>query len=134
MRGVAALDVRAARDGIVSLPHQADLVGRFVERGTMLGQIFADDPVTVRVAVKQRRLGIDPVAPRACRGQPRRCTGKIHRAELVGEVRGRPSFLSSAALASSGGGDIAADSHADDDALLTREPVVARRQACRYPS
>lgn len=121
---VAALDVRAARDGIVSLPHQADLVGRFVERGTMLGQIFADDPVTVRVAVKQGASALIQSHLERVEVSLADAPGKIHRAELVGEVPGATQRLPSAALASSGGGDIAADSHADDDALLTREPVV----------
>ena len=121
-------------DGIVSLPHQADLVGRFVERGTMLGQIFADDPVTVRVAVKQGASALIQSHLEACRGQPRRCTRKIHRAEACRRGSGATQRLPSAALASSGGGDIAADSHADDDALLTREPVVWLDVKRRYPS
>ncbi len=121
---VDALNVRAVRDGVVSLPHQGDLLGRFVERGALLGEIFADDPVTVRVAVEQAASALIQARLERVNVSLADAPGRVHPAELVGEVPGATQRLPSAALASTGGGEIAAESQPDDETLLTREPVV----------
>ena len=89
----------------------------------MFGQIFADDPVTVRVAVKQGASALIQSHLERVEVSLADAPGKSIAPSLSARFRATQR-LPSAALASSGGGDIAADSHADDDALLTREPVV----------
>jgi putative peptide zinc metalloprotease protein len=120
---VAALAVRAHADGRLALPDAADLAGRFVRRGSLLGQVLTDDATTVRVALpeseasdlqhRQRGLSV------RLAGSPQRA----HAATLVRDGVGAVLQLPSAALSVRHGGGVVTDPRDRDD-LTPLQPVV----------
>ncbi|CAN5827441.1 hypothetical protein BH11PSE8_BH11PSE8_11670 [soil metagenome] len=117
------LEIRAQADGVVVMPHQAELLGSFHKKGDSLGHLLTDDPLTVRVALPQQdatlvrtqagaivvRLAEDGHADRSAR----------IRQDLTGAVERLPS----AALGDRSGGRIATNGD-DKDGLAPRSPVV----------
>ena len=95
--------------GMFVLPHAADLQGRFLKQGDLLGYVLGKETTIIRVVVPQRNIdlirektvGVDlrfSVKPR-----------EIHAAKIVREIPGAVDRLPSTALGVAGGGRIAVD-------------------------
>ncbi len=119
----AQLEVRAQADGVVVMPHQAELLGSFHKKGDPLGHLLTDDPLTVRVALPQQdatlvRTQVGAVSVRLAEdGHADR--GARIRQDMAGAVERLPS----AALGDRSGGRIATNGD-DKDGLTPRSPVV----------
>lgn len=120
---LSALTVRARRDGRLILPGQADLPGRYLARGALLGHVVAREPATVRVAVDEA----DALSlPAHGRGVSVRLSdpGDIARpAVLRRDGLGAVHQLPSPALSQAMGGRIATDPQ-DREHRRTVRPVV----------
>lgn len=118
-----ALTLRAGSDGRVALPAAADLAGRYLERGALVGQVLDGAPPVVRVALPEslahRLRTAAPAAAVRLAAQP----GLAHAASLVREGGGAVAELPSAALSTRHGGDIATDP-ADRSDRRPLQPVV----------
>lgn len=117
------LTVRAQASGRVALPNAADLAGRFVRRGQLLGRVLTDEPTLVRAAlpeseVAELRRAHEGVSVRLA-GSP----GQLHAASLLGQGGGAVLQLPSAALSARHGGSVATDPNDKDD-LKPQRPVV----------
>jgi putative peptide zinc metalloprotease protein len=120
---VAALTIRAHAAGRVALAQAADLRGRYLRRGALVGQVLTGVPPTVRVAFPeaeaaelQRRLAGVSVRLAASSGVARDAT-------LLRDSVGAVMQLPSAALSARHGGDVPTDPRDADD-LRPTEPVV----------
>lgn len=120
---VAALLLRAGVAGHLALPRAADLEGRFVKQGQLLGQVLTTEPAVVRVAL-----------PEAEAGELQRATQQVsvrlvatpavpHAALLVRDGIGAARQLPSAALSTRHGGPVVTDPQ-DSEALRPLQPVV----------
>jgi putative peptide zinc metalloprotease protein len=124
---IAQLELRAPADGVLVVPHQADLVGSHFKKGDLVGHLITGDPLTVRVALPQeqadlvrRRTGSAalPVGVRLAEDPGRLRTGSVRR-----DMDGAVTRLPSAALGELGGGAIAIDP-TEKDGMTPRAPVV----------
>jgi putative peptide zinc metalloprotease protein len=117
---LAALDVTATEAGIVELPRQENLVGRWIRRGEVLGYVTQGYATQVRVVVPQadielvrsRLLGVEMLLP-----------GELARPvplTLLREVPAASDQLPSRALAVDAGGQVAVDTR-DPDAPRSLE-------------
>ncbi len=101
--------IRAPRDGTLVLPDAADLPGRFLHRGDLLGHVLEPSDVTIRVVVPQDRIDLVRARTQAVElrlaHEAARPVPAVVRRELPGAVRDMPS----AALGLAGGGEIATD-------------------------
>ncbi len=124
---VAALSVRAGRSGRVVLPHLADLPGRHVGRGELLGHVLTAEPASIKVAVREN----DPLlAARhdtasghvsvrlASQGLAHSLTARIWR-----DAQGAATVLPTAALSTVMGGDIVTAPD-DPEHRRAQRPVV----------
>ena len=118
-----ALAVRARVAGRLALPQAADLPGRFIKHGALLGRVLTDEAPAVRVALPEseatdlrRSPGAISVRLAANRGTAFAAT---LRRDGVGAVRELPS----AALSTRHGGDVPTDPE-DRDALRPVQTVV----------
>ncbi len=119
----AQLEIRAQADGIVVMPHQAELLGSFHKKGESLGHLLTDDPLTVRVALPQQdatlvRTNAGAVNVRLAEDGHADRSARI-RQDMTGAVERLPS----AALGDRSGGRIATNGD-DKDGLVPRSPVV----------
>lgn len=108
------LTIRAPGRGRFVVPRDADLGGRFVRQGELLGFILDSDRFLVRTVVPQYAIAL-------VRGQTRavdlRIAGDVGQAVPSGierHIPGAINQLPNAALGSLGGGDIAVDPRAGD--------------------
>ncbi len=106
---VAELTIRSPRDGVLLMPDFADLPGRYLQRGSLLGYVVDFDDVRLRAVV--RAADVDRV-----RNHTRRVDaylssrpGREWRADVRRQVPAATRELPSLALAIPGGGDIALD-------------------------
>lgn len=118
-----ALQLVAGVAGRLSLPAAADLVGSYVERGRLLGQVLTDAAPTVRLAVPEsdaEQLGaLSPRVSVRFVSEP----AAAHQATLRRDSVGATRRLPSAALSERHGGPIVTEP-GDADALQARQPVV----------
>ncbi len=112
-----ALTVRAGRAGRVVLPHQADLAGRYVRQGELLGHVLNDEPGSLKIAVREADA---PDVGQASHGSPgaaaprsvsvRLASQSASSASLTGQLwrdaQGATEQLPTAALSTAMGGDI----------------------------
>jgi len=117
----AQLGVSAQRSGTVVLAHAADLPGRWVPQGTVLGQVLAPGATTVRVAIAQEQAALVQAHTRAVSVRLADAPGSAWPAELLRSDGGTARQLPSAALSDTRGGAIATD---PTDPLLPLRPVV----------
>jgi putative peptide zinc metalloprotease protein len=127
---LAGLQIRARHAGKLVLPQAADLAGRYLHRGDLLGHVLDGSPPIVRVAVPEDEL-------RTLRAETRgvsvlhRASGTgwgagLHRprdAELLRDSIGATRQLPSAALSSDMGGEVQTEAQ-DEHHLRTLRPVV----------
>ena len=120
---LTALQVRALVDGRVALPKAGDLPGQFLRRGSLIGQVLTEAPLTVRVALPEAQAS-DLRALQATASVWLTTTpGLIHGALLVRDSGGAVLQLPSAALSARHGGDVQTDPRDSDD-LKPLQPVV----------
>ncbi len=119
----AGLLLRAQVAGRVALPNGDDLHGRFVKRGSLLGQVLTGEPPRVRVALPEDEAA--GLAPRVQAVSLRLADARAqrHEAAWIGDSVGASRRLPSAALASTHGGSIAVDPK-DPEGLRPLQPVV----------
>jgi putative peptide zinc metalloprotease protein len=106
---LAALEVRSGAEGTFRVPRAADLPGRWVKRGDVIGFVVQPDSDLVRVVVPQ--ADIDLVRGRL-QGVEVKLPGRVWDpmpARLVREVPAASDRLPSRALATDAGGRFAAD-------------------------
>lgn len=120
---LAALAVRARASGRLVLPQAADLPGRHLRRGTLVGQVITSAAATVRVALPEadaadlrQRGGAAAVWLSATPGQ-------VLAAQWLRDSGGAGLRLPSAALSQRHGGQIATDPQDKDD-LIPLQPVL----------
>ncbi|MFN2310246.1 MAG: peptidase M50 [Gammaproteobacteria bacterium] len=106
---LAGLQLRSPVAGSVVLLDGADLPGRFVRRGELLGYVLDGRPMQLRVVVPQSaagglRRGVVAVEVRLAE-RP----GTVLRASILHEVPAANRRLASAALGTGGGGEILTD-------------------------
>jgi putative peptide zinc metalloprotease protein len=123
-RRLDQLVIRAPSDGHVRLVGAADLPGRHLARGTLLGHLDSGAPGLVRIAIAQAQAArvvghAGPVEVRLAGVEGERVlTGRI-----VGSPSGGEARLPAAALGERGGGPFALDP-ADPDGLKLLQPVL----------
>jgi putative peptide zinc metalloprotease protein len=105
----ADLEIRAGASGTFVSPRSADLPGRFVKRGELLGHVIDLDTLTVRTVISQDDAGL--VQRRTERAEVRLAEqiDEARDARLVRVVPGASAELPSVALGASGGGEVATD-------------------------
>lgn len=114
------LTIRHQRDGILLLPQLAeDLPGRFIERGGLIGFVVGDEPVNIRVAVRQSEVDRIRKNTRSVHVRFADQPAISHPAIIKREVPAATRDLPSTALSLEGGGQIATDprSESGDQAM-----------------
>lgn len=116
------LTLKSKSDGIFAISRQADLPGRFIERGQLLGHVVTGEGVTVEVAVPQQR--VDQVRRHTSAVEVVLASepGEVLRGQLLREQPQATTQLPNAALGSLRGGDIAVDAR-DQDGKTAVNPV-----------
>jgi putative peptide zinc metalloprotease protein len=101
--------VRSPRDGIFAVNEASDMLGRFVDKGELIGYVIDLSDISVRVVVSQR--DVDQVRRRTRAIEVRLASdpGTTVVARGVNEVPQATTTLPSALLGSRSGGDIAVD-------------------------
>ena len=117
------LAVLANADGVVALPHAADLPGRYVKQGTVLAQVLTGEPATVRVALPQTQAALIQSGTRSVGVRLAEARDETWPATLQPGAAGAVMRLPSAALGDAGGGRIVTDP-ADTTHLRTAEAIV----------
>ncbi len=120
---IASLVLHSPRSGVLILPHQADLPGRYLRKGDVVGYVIAPEDLVVRVAVSQDtadliRRHTTAVDVRTAERLAWRQPGRI-----VREVPTVGGLLPSMALTSEGGGPFPLDPKSRDQPR-SLEPVM----------
>jgi putative peptide zinc metalloprotease protein len=113
---LAALEVRSPAAGILMLPQAKDMPGRFVKRGEALGYVVDYGKVTVRVVVPQADVDRVRNNVRAVKLRLAEAPSVDLASGIIREVPAASSHLPSLALSLQGGGAIALDPTASDNA------------------
>ena len=108
------LTVRAPGDGRFVVPRDADLEGRFVRQGELIGYILDEDRFLVRAVVPQHAISLVRQETHGVDLRIAGDTGHVIESRIERQVPGAIDQLPSAALGSLGGGDIAVDPRAGD--------------------
>jgi putative peptide zinc metalloprotease protein len=107
------LEIRAATDGILVLPRAADLPGRYLRRGELLGHLIPPDTqrgeTLVRVVVPQDSVDLVRGDTRAVAVRVAHRPQTVLAARTVREVPRADEYLPSRALSTEGGGQLATD-------------------------
>lgn len=119
---IDGLTLRAQVDGTFVLPHQDELFGRHVQKGTLVAYVLAPDSATVRVAVSQDDIGrigseVRAISVRLAETGNRLFMGRLLRAEPAAT-----RTLPGKAVGDRGGGSLITDP-ADPEGLTALEPV-----------
>ena len=130
------LELRAGVDGVITIPHAADLPGRFVKQGTLLAQVLTGEPTTVRVAIAQELAPLVQNTTRSVGVRFSEAGGEVWSATWLPDSAAAVARLPSAALAERSGGSIVTDP-ADKagltpvQAVMLADVQVAERPAQR---
>jgi putative peptide zinc metalloprotease protein len=118
------LAITAAADGVVVLPHAADLPGRYLKQGSVLAQVLSDDEATtVRVALPQALAALVQGQTRSVGVRLADTHDELWPATLQAGSAGAVARLPSAALGERSGGSIVTDP-TDTAGLTPAQPVV----------
>jgi len=101
------LTITSPADGVLVLPGEMDLPGRFVNQGELLAYVIQDMPPTVRTVVSQADVDL---VRRHNEGVLVRLTeelDRVYEAKVLREIPGAEARLPSTALGLAGGGEIA---------------------------
>jgi putative peptide zinc metalloprotease protein len=133
-RRVGQLKVRAAIPGRWVPKAVTDLAGRHVKRGEILGYLVAGPSAVVRTAVNQEDMDLINSNLKAVQVRLSQAMGEVVPARLSRQVPGGEFELVSAALGTSGGGEVAVDpSHQGGTHTLKRIFDVEVRMAQASP-
>lgn len=108
------LIVRAPGSGVFVVPYDADMPGRFVRQGELIGYILDNDEFLVRAVIPQHAIAL---VREQTENVELRIAGSVSRvidSAIERQVPGALNRLPNAALGSMGGGDIAVDPRAED--------------------
>lgn len=104
------LVVRAPRTGTAVLPRGADLTGRFMRKGAVIGYVIAPrDTSAVRVMVGQNDVDVVRNDTRSVSVMPVEWDTKAYPARILREVPGATDQLPTPALGLAGGGTVPVD-------------------------
>jgi putative peptide zinc metalloprotease protein len=118
----AQLVLRSPASGRLVLPQAADLPGRFVNKGDLVGYVVEKKPLTARVAVGQDDIDLVRSRTRGVEVMLAGWGASAVSAKVRREVPGASYQLPSAALGGMGGGPYAVDPR-DKDGVRTLERV-----------
>jgi len=107
LRKLNKLDILAEVDGIFFLSDAKDLVGRYVEKGQLIGYVTSRTDTVIRTAVQQRDVGIVRGRSEDIRVRFSSDIFDEKAANLIREVPGATNKLPSLALTQIGGGELA---------------------------
>jgi putative peptide zinc metalloprotease protein len=110
---LADLEIRAGAAGTFVVPRAADLPGRFVKRGELIGHVIDLDTLTVRTVVSQDDAGLVQHRTRRVEVRLAEIVEEARDARLVRVVPAASSELPSIALGAAGGGEVATDPRDD---------------------
>jgi putative peptide zinc metalloprotease protein len=104
----AALIVTTQREGRLIIPNAADLLGRHIEKGAVLGYLMADTALRLRVAVPQdmAELVRDSIGVEV---RMRRTIDVVLPAQIIGSAPESQAIIPSPALSTDAGGSFAID-------------------------
>ena len=120
---VVNLTVRSQAAGRLAIPESADLAGRYLKQGSLLGQVLGPLPPTVRVAVPETQAAELLSHSGAVSVSRATAPGLGQAAVLLRESGGVVLRLPSAALSSRHGGAVQTDPQDKDD-LTPLRPVL----------
>jgi putative peptide zinc metalloprotease protein len=103
------LQVAALAGGRFTVPRAADLPGRHLRQGEVIGYVLGDEPPVVRVVLDQAQIDAVAGATRAVQLRLAGAPEQAHAGQILRQVPAGRDQVSSLALASSGGGRIATD-------------------------
>ncbi len=106
---IARLSLESQEAGRLVLPHEADLPGRFLKRGDVVGFLLPPQSRTIRVAVPQADIDLVRTRLKGVDVMLAGLTDRSYSAELGREVPAASGQLPSRALSIDGGGRIAVD-------------------------
>ena len=105
----ADLVYRSPADGRLVVPNAADLPGRFINKGQLIGYVVQPRELTVRVALLQDDIALVRQSTKGVEVMLAGWGEKPIAARIRREVPGASTQLPTAALGSAGGGPIAVD-------------------------
>ncbi len=105
----AELTLRAKANGVLLIEQPADMPGRFLKKGEVVGYVVGEYTPLVRVVVAQSQVDLVRLATRGVEIRMPQDMAAIRSARLVREVPKAGKALPSAALGQSGGGAIVMD-------------------------
>ena len=105
----AALDVKAQSAGVAMVPDAADIIGRLVLQGAVLGYVLEDEVPRIRVAVPQWRAELVRGDTETTQIRLQRALATPLDAQIVAQAPESQSQLPSPALATMAGGAFAVD-------------------------
>ena len=111
---LAKLTVRAPADGRFVVPRDADLPGRFVRQGELIGYIVDEREFLVRAVVPQHAIALVRSDTRRVELRIAGQVADVLKSSIERQVPGALQQLPNPALGSMGGGDIAVDPRAGD--------------------
>ena len=112
---VKALVIHSQRSGLLVLPQEQDMVGRFARKGQLVAYVVEPaDLRTVRVVVSHDEIGLIHDRTRNVDVMPAAWGTESWSAEILREVPGGTMQLPTAALGSMGGGRVAIDPREQD--------------------
>lgn len=104
------LTIRAPRDGLVVLPNESDLPGRFLRKGTLAGYVVDEvDTLSLRIVVNQDDVGRVRTDLKEVEVMPSGWDASPVIAEIIRETPGGAFRLPTPALGIMGGGDVPVD-------------------------
>jgi len=117
-----AMTIKSRKAGTLLIPNAADLPGKFIQQGDIIGYVIDDSPPIIRVVIKQTDIGqiqkqVDKVMIRLI-NQPDR----LFSATIKRQMPEATNTLPSAALSTINGGQIQTDSN-DSEQLTTQEKI-----------
>jgi putative peptide zinc metalloprotease protein len=118
-----ALVIQSPRSGVLFVPNEQDLPGRFIRKGQLVAYVVhPSDELTARVVVTQEQISLVRRRTRIVEIMPAHWGAKNYRAEILRQVPGGTRQLPARALGSAGGGAFAVDP-SDSQGLRTLERV-----------
>ena len=116
------LTLRSTIAGTLLMDKPADMPGRYLRKGEVVGYVRTDDPPLVRVVMPQSDVDVVRLATKSVEVRMPQTIGDTWKAQLTRSVPAAARQLPSAVLGAKGGGQTATDPR-DDKGLATLESV-----------
>jgi len=120
---INGLNVRSQIKGLLVMPHQDDMVGTFVDRGTLLAHILNKDIIIVRVAIPESDTALIQEKLKQVELRTAENPKRVIFGTITMDTPAVTRTLPSAALGNLGGGIYITDP-IDKDGLTSIEPLV----------